>query len=128
MLPIFFLHFSYERRISGLSGSWKAVSSEKKVFLEISQKWKENTCDKVLFLIKLEASACNFIKKEILTQVFPVNFVKFVRTPFRTEHLLHLGVIFLKLSRMSNLILSKLNLLRFNSWIANHLLTVSEVL
>ena len=25
--------------------------------------------------------ACNFMKKEALTQVFPVNFVKFLRTP-----------------------------------------------
>ena len=25
---------------------------------------------------------CNFIKKETPTQVFPVNFVKFLRTPF----------------------------------------------
>ena len=33
----------------------------------------------------LEAS--NFIKKETLAQVFPVNFVKFLRTPFLTEHL-----------------------------------------
>ena len=26
--------------------------------------------------------ACNFIKKETLAQVFSVNFVKFLRTPF----------------------------------------------
>ena len=26
--------------------------------------------------------ACNFIKKETLAQVFPVNFAKFLRTPF----------------------------------------------
>ena len=31
--------------------------------------------------------ACNFIKKETLVQVFPVNFAKFLRTPFFTEHL-----------------------------------------
>ena len=30
--------------------------------------------------------ACNFIKKETLAQVcFPVNFAKFLRTPFLTE-------------------------------------------
>ena len=30
--------------------------------------------------------AYNFIKIETLAQVFPVNFVKFLRTPFLTEH------------------------------------------
>ena len=41
------------------------------VFLEISQNSQENTCAEVSFLIKLQASAsaCNFIKKETLTQV-----------------------------------------------------------
>ena len=42
-----------------------------------------------LLLIKLQA--CNFVKKETLAQVFcvftPVNFVKFLRTPFLKEHL-----------------------------------------
>ena len=33
----------------------------KKVFLEISQNAQENTCARVSFLIKLHASACNFI-------------------------------------------------------------------
>ena len=35
-----------------------------------------------LFLIKLEASTCNLIKKETLAQVFFVNFAKFLRTLF----------------------------------------------
>ena len=30
---------------------------------------------------------CNFIKKETLAQVFPVNFAKFLRTLSPTEHL-----------------------------------------
>ena len=38
----------------------------KKVFLKISQ----------------NSQACNFVKKETLTQGFPVNFAKFLRTPF----------------------------------------------
>ena len=37
------------------------------------------------FLIKLQAEACNFIKKETLAQVFSVNFEKFVRTLFPIE-------------------------------------------
>ena len=46
--------------------------SVKKVFLEISQNSQENTCARVSFLIKLQAF---------------VNFGKFLRTPFLTEHL-----------------------------------------
>ena len=34
-----------------------------KVFIEISQNSQENTCTRVSFIIKLQASACNFIKK-----------------------------------------------------------------
>ena len=65
--------------------------SVKKVFLEISQNSHENTSARVSFLIKLQArlflnkvtgAACNFIEKETLAQVFPVNFAKFLRTPF----------------------------------------------
>ena len=44
--------------------------SVKKVFLEISQNSQENTCARVSFLIKLQALACSFIKKETLAQVF----------------------------------------------------------
>ena len=29
-----------------------------------------------------QPEACNFVKKETLTQVFPVNFAIFLRTPF----------------------------------------------
>ena len=57
----------------------------KKVFLEISQNSKENTCTTVSFLIKLQA--CNFIKKDNLAQVFSCEFCEisqntfFYRTP-----------------------------------------------
>ena len=44
--------------------------SLKKVFFEISQNSQENTCPRVSFLIKLQASACKFINKDTLTQVF----------------------------------------------------------
>ena len=44
--------------------------SIKKVFLEISQNSQENTYTRVSFLIKLQDSACNFIKKETVAQVF----------------------------------------------------------
>ena len=38
-----------------------------------------------LFLIKLEALACNFIKKETLALVLSCEFSKFLSTPFLTE-------------------------------------------
>ena len=44
--------------------------SVKKVFLKISQNSQENTCARVSFLTKLQASVCNFIKKETLAQVY----------------------------------------------------------
>ena len=69
----------------------------KKVFLEISQNSKENTCARVSFLIKLQASGL-YIKKETLSQLpatllkrrlwyrcFPVDFGKFLGTPIFTE-------------------------------------------
>ena len=44
------------------------------MYLEISQNSQENTCAKISFLIKLQALACNFIKKETLAQVFSYEF------------------------------------------------------
>ena len=47
----------------------------------MSQISQENTYARVFFLMKLQT--CNFIKKETLAQVcFPVNFAKFLKTPF----------------------------------------------
>ena len=45
-----------------------------KVFLKFSQNLQENTCPRVSFLMKLQASACNFIKKDTLAQVLPYKF------------------------------------------------------
>ena len=55
--------------------------SVKKVFLEILQNSQENTCARVSFLIKLQALA------QLWHRCFYVNFAKFLRTPFLTEHL-----------------------------------------
>ena len=61
--------------------------SVKKVFLEISQNSQENTCARVSFLITLQATTCNVIKKETLTQVFFCEYCEisknifFYRTP-----------------------------------------------
>ena len=61
--------------------------SVKKVFLEISQNSQENTCARVSFLIKLQAWPATLLKKRLWHRCFPVNFAKFLRTPFFTEHL-----------------------------------------
>ena len=61
--------------------------SVKKLFLEISQNSQENACARVSFLISL-------LKRRLWHLCFPVNFSRFLRTTFFTEHLrwLLLGV------------------------------------
>ena len=58
-----------------------------KVFLEISQSSQENNCARVSFLIKLQGSTCNLIKKETLAQVFSSEFCEISKNTFFTEHL-----------------------------------------
>ena len=75
---------------SNLIGKYNAEAATsgvpwKKVFLEISQNSKENTCATVSFLIKLQA--CNFIKKDTLAQVFSCEFCEISQNTFFTEHL-----------------------------------------
>ena len=53
----------------------------------ISQNSQENTCGKVSFLIKLQASARNFIKKETLAQMSSCELCKIFKNTFFTEHL-----------------------------------------
>ena len=77
---------------------WKTSKYEKGCMLFLIQKQppevfyrnkcsQENNCARVSFLIKLQALACNFIKKGALTQVFSCEFLQNLRTPFVTEHL-----------------------------------------
>ena len=54
----------------------------KKMFFEISKNSQENACARVSFLIKLQAWGW-----QLWRRCFPVNFVKFLRTPFFTKHL-----------------------------------------
>ena len=63
--------------------------SVKKMFLKVLQNSQKNTHARISSLIKLQArnSTCNFIKKRLWHRCFPVNFVKFLRTPFLIEHL-----------------------------------------
>ena len=57
------------------------------MFLNISQNWRENTCARVSILIRLQAIACNFIKKETLAEVFSCEFWEIIKNIFFTEHL-----------------------------------------
>ena len=59
--------------------------SIKKLFLIIFQNSQESDCARVSFLLKLQVSACNFIKKRLWNRCF----AKFLRTSFFIEHLLH---------------------------------------
>ena len=52
------------------------------MFLEISQNSQENTCAGVSFLIKVQALACSFIKKETLAQVFSYEFCEISKSAF----------------------------------------------
>ena len=64
--------------------------SVKKMFLEISQNSQENTSAKDSFLTKLQALClrrATLLKKRLWHRCFPVNFAKFLRTTFLTEHI-----------------------------------------
>ena len=71
------------------------------VFLEILQNEEENTCAKVSFLIKLQASglrSATLFNKGLWDRCFPVIFAKFLRTLFlhNTSGRLLLFLFFLK--------------------------------
>ena len=53
--------------------------------LKISQNLQESTSARVSFLIKLQTSACNSIKKENLAQVFSCEFRKIFKNTFFIE-------------------------------------------
>ena len=68
--------------------------SVKKEFLEISQNSQENTCARV--------SPATLLKKRLWHRCFPVNFVKFIRASFFTEHLWWLLLQFWENLRINN--------------------------
>ena len=66
-------------------------SSHSEVFLEISPNSPENTCTRVFFFNKVAGvRPATLFKKRIWHRCCHVNFTKFLRTPFLTEHLLWL--------------------------------------
>ena len=58
------------------------VFLKKKVFLKISQNSQESTCSRVLFQIKMQVSACDFIKKETLALTFSCEFWQIFKNTF----------------------------------------------
>ena len=56
--------------------------SVKKVYLKISQNSQKNTFAGVSFLIKFQAEACRFIKKETPALVFSCKFCKIFKNTF----------------------------------------------
>ena len=75
----------WEKVFHNISEAAVRRCSVEKVFLEISQNSQEDTCVRVSFLIKLQASGlrpATLLKKRLWRRCFPVNFVKFLRTSF----------------------------------------------
>ena len=71
---------------------WKTTATggvlKKKMFLKFSQNLQEKKpVPESLFLIKLQADDCNFIKKETDTDVFMWILRNFLRPTFCIEHL-----------------------------------------
>ena len=46
------------------------------------QNLQENVCVRVSFLVRLQAGACNFIKKEALTQLYSCEFYENFKNTF----------------------------------------------
>ena len=76
--------FIWQRRPISSSHRWCSI---KKPFLKISQNSQENTCARVSFLIKFQALACNFVKKETLAHVFFCEFCEILMNAFFTDYL-----------------------------------------
>ena len=70
-----------------LTGAVVWRCSVKKVFLDISQNSRENTCARVSFLVKLQAWGLTLLEKRLWHRCFSANFAKFLRIPFIKEHL-----------------------------------------
>ena len=83
----FFNSNEYKVSRIGFTSSHRRCSIKKVAFPVISKNSQENSCARVTFLIKLKASACNFIKKETLAQVLSCEFCKIFKNTLFAEHL-----------------------------------------
>ena len=107
--------FSIQSLPHTMSEAAAAGVSCKKLTLKISENSQENTRSIVF---------CNFTKKRLWHRCFPVNFPKFLRTPFLTEHCQWL----LLIHYISTALLPASNYM-FNVWHTNiKLLTKSNCL
>ena len=62
--------------------------SVNKVVLEVLQNLQENTCARLSFLIKLQATSATLLKKGLWCRFFPVNFAKYLRNLFHRTPLM----------------------------------------
>ena len=62
------------------------MCSVKKVFLKNSQNSQENTCTRISFNKVAGLRPANVLQR-LFRRCFPINFVKFFRTPFLKKHL-----------------------------------------
>ena len=73
--------------ICKISESVARRCSVKKVFLKISQNSQKNTCASLFFNKVAGLMPAIVLKKRLQYKCLPVNFAKFLRTPFLKEHL-----------------------------------------
>ena len=71
----------------GQSSLWWPTGAATVVLKKFFKIHKEKNCDSGSFLIKLQASACNFSIKETPTRCFWVSFTKPLARSFSIEHL-----------------------------------------
>ena len=76
----------------GTFSSYRKCSIQKSFLKHFANFTGKHLYQKVSFLIKLQVSACNFIKKETGAGVFPVDFAKIFRTTFLQNTLLAASV------------------------------------
>ena len=67
--------------------SFADIPQNSYIFSKVPKTSQESTCVGIAFFKNLQAEALQLHKKGIHYKCFPVKFVKFLRTPFLTEHL-----------------------------------------
>ena len=86
-----YVNLMWQTKISYYFCIWKVLWTEavtrrcfiKKLFLEISQNSQEKTCTRLFFFNKIAGlRPLTLLKKRLWQRSFPVNFAKFLRTPF----------------------------------------------
>ena len=81
------LYFTTFKTNRPIFQDWVRLGFIKKVVFKNFAKFAGKYLSQSLFLIKLQAEACNFIKKKALVQVFSCEFCEIFKNIFLTEHL-----------------------------------------